>query len=511
MFLLALPLVFPSPTSAQDLFTDGFETGEITDKWTYLSGSWNRELFDGSTWARVASGAASDNEIQAGNSTWIDYKFNLDIFKIEGEDINLFFRIQSPRYLNLPGHNLPVSYGLHLKHNRIALQKFTESTGSELQVVTNDVPFLNSTLKHLTINLVGNNIKVFIDSSINPTIDYTDNDEPFLNGGIAIGSITGSAAQNVRFDNVVVTELPDEEEEPLPILTVPDLKQYSLPWKNKTYDHKNASIEKFGCALTAASMVLQYHGHNITPDVLNNWLKNQPDGYLKNGLVNWLAISRYTKENYSPSSRTLEYKRLDPTNENLDNELNNDRPAILKEPGHFVVATGKTIDGYLINDPGYSDRTDLVPYENSFLKINSYTPTDSDLSYMMFVTDPDINLELLNSSGSAILVDSYIEDPITNLLNPDKKSGNPVKIYLFEKPETGKYTLKATGQKGKYNLESYLYNLDGKVVKNKYEGRLKGDDVDTFNINYENRKKKSNFWYWHKFFSEFFENYPQYD
>lgn len=505
--LIFFILIFPSTTFAQTiLFTDDFEIGSISDKWTVVAGSWSNEDFSESIWARVSSESLSDNEIGSGNSSWINYIFDLDIFKIEGEDINLFFRTQDSRYLNLPSHNLPVSYGLHLQHNRMALQKFTVSTGAELQVV-DGIPFLNSTLKHINIKLQGNNIKIFVDNSINPIIDYTDNDQPFLTGGIAIGSITGAAGQNVRFDNVVVTELSDEpEDDLLPVLTVPDLKQYSLPWKNKIYDHKNASIEKFGCALTSAAMVLQYHGHNIMPDALNIWLKNQPDGYLRNGLLNWLAVSRYTKDNYSPTSRTLEYKRLEATNENLDNELNNDRPAILKEPGHFVVATGKTTDSYLINDPGYSDRTDLLSYENNFLKINSFTPTDSDLSYMMFVTDPDIDLEIASSSGLILPIDSFIEDPITNLLNPDKKSGNPIKVYLFEKPTAGKYVLKATGPKGNYYIDSYLYNIDGKVTKNNYEGKLNKNDTDTFNINYENKKKKSNFWFWHKYFSHFWND-----
>ena len=92
------------------------------------------------------------------------------------------------------------------------------------------------------------------------------------------------------------------------------------------------------------------------------------------------------KNNDSPSSPTLEYKRLSATENNLDNELNNNRPAILKEEGHFVVATGKLFNGvYAINDPGYADRNDLTSYGNSFLAINSYSPTHSDLSYMMFV------------------------------------------------------------------------------------------------------------------------------
>lgn len=266
-FLLLLSLTFPSKTYAQNLFSDDFETGEITDKWTYISGTWTREIFNSTTWARVNSGSGSDNEIQAGNLLWMNYNFNLDIFKIEGEDINLFFRIQNARYLGLFDHDLPVSYGLHLKHNRIALQKFTPNTGAELQVVTNNVPFLNSTLKHLTIRLESNNIKVFIDNSATPIIDYTDNDQPFLNGGIAIGSITGSAPQNVRYDNVVVSELltgtaepsasptPTLEPSPVPTATasatpIATTGPFELPFSypnrlnSTTQEFKNAFYDK---------------------------------------------------------------------------------------------------------------------------------------------------------------------------------------------------------------------------------------------------------------------------
>lgn len=275
----------------------------------------------------------------------------------------------------------------------------------------------------------------------------------------------------------------------IPVLSVPSLKQYSVPWKNKIYAHTKNTIHELGCALTSATMILQYHGHIVLPDALNNWLKNQNDGYIRNGLINWLAVSRYTKIHDSTNSPTLEYKRLKPTNDNLDNELNNNRPAILKENGHFVVATGKTNETYLINDPGYSNRNTLEPYGNTYLAINSYTPTHSDLSYMMFVVDSDINVEILDSSGSAIPVQSYIDEPIKNLLKPNAKNGESVKTVLFEKPINGKYTLKVSGAKGNYQLDSYLYDTNGKLTKNKFEGSIKGNDIDTFNISFEGKMK----------------------
>lgn len=87
----------------------------------------------------------------------------------------------------------------------------------------------------------------------------------------------------------------------------------------------------------------------------------------------------------------------------------------------IVVATGKLASTYTINDPGYSNRNTLDSYANSFSEINSYIPSHSDLSYIMFVTNPNINLQLITSSGLVAPTDSFIEDPITNLLNSKKK------------------------------------------------------------------------------------------
>ena len=549
LILVVLPLILPTIIHAQNIFEDDFETGEISDKWPYISGNWTKESFNNSTWSRVSSGGFTDNQLEIDNNLWTDYIFKVDIFKIEGEDINLFFRTQGSRYLNLPGHNLPIGYGLHMQHNRIALQKFTSTSGTELHVVTENVPFLNTTLKHVEIKLTNNNIKIFFDNSNSPIIDYTDADNPFLNGGVSIGSITGSSSQNVRFDNIVISELSTETAAPSPtptesatpsaspsaspttsptattsamptatpiVLNVPNLKQYSLPWKNKLYAFTQKTIHEFGCALTSAAMILQYHGHNINPDKLNDWLKNEPDGYIRNGLINWLAITRYTKLHDTANSPSLEFKRLLPTNENLTNELTNNRPAILKENGHFVVAKSILGNTFGINDPGYSNRNDLTPYNNSFLAINSFTPSHTDLSYMMFVVNPNINLKLFDNNNNPVDSQEFIEDPINNLIKPNQKSGSPVKILILSKPQNGKYTLKLTGNKGKYNLDSYLYDVNGKVTTNKFEGKLNSNDTDKFTINFEGRKsikdkdKKSDFKFWFKdifdFFKYFYKN-----
>jgi hypothetical protein len=55
------------------------------------------------------------------------------------------------------------------------------------------------------------------------------------------------------------------------------------------------------------------NGKELNPDTLNNWLITQKDGYIGNGMVNWLALSRLSKQAISINNITefdaLEYNR----------------------------------------------------------------------------------------------------------------------------------------------------------------------------------------------------------
>ncbi|WKZ25905.1 MAG: C39 family peptidase [bacterium] len=321
-------------------------------------------------------------------------------------------------------------------------------------------------------------------------LPYTNCCSAVSTSGNYIYILGGHNGQNYT-RNVLFNSSPTPLPTPIiPIMQVTNLKQYTGGWENDWYDHISGTIKQYGCALTSAVMVLQYHGHSISPDTLNDWLKTQSDGYIRNGLINWLAVSRYTKLNDSSSSPTLEYKRYTPTQENLDNELTNNRPAILKQPGHFVVATGKMHDGiYTINDPGYENRSDLSPYGNYSLAINSYTPTHSDLSYIMFTVDQHINLELLDSHGNPVESQSFIEEPINDLENTSNTSGEVLKVLIFEKPKGSSYTLNVSGASGSYELDSYMYSIDGNVTMNKFSGSLMGGDTDIYNIKFNSKSK----------------------
>ena len=501
-FIYLISLLFPFRSYAAIIslpYSDDFEDGNIFDNWSYISGTWNLEPFNGSTWLGLHTGSVSDNEIQIGDTNLTNYEFEVDVHKIEGEDLNFFFRIQPERFTNLPGHNIPTGYGLHMKHLRFALQKFTTTSGVEIPTAIVSESFLNNTIKNIKVRVEENTIKVFTENSNVPIINYTDNDNPFLSGGVALASITGGAGADFHFDNFLIesttpTPTPTPTTTPLP---VPDLKQYSLPWKNQVYDRAmswsdNPSIERWGCALTSASMILKFWGHGdyANPDLLNNWLRTQPDGYIGDGYLNWLAVTRFSLIHSTPTTPALEFRRIENTNDNLDNELASGRPAILKVPGHFFVATGKTPDSYSLNDPAHNDRPTLASYENSFTALNTFTPTYTDLSYLLLTINPAFNLKIFDKNGDEILVNPYIEDPLSDDLEESSSSAKPLKIYLLPKPVEGQYIIEVSNSKGPYQLSTYIYDKDGEVDVKKKNGRLnKNNSKDKISLKVSSKKK----------------------
>ena len=266
-------------------------------------------------------------------------------------------------------------------------------------------------------------------------------------------------------------------------LDVPDIKQYSPPWNDDVYDgatswSANPTIERWGCALTSASMVLKYFNHNINPDDLNNWLNSQPDGYLRSGLLNWLAVSRYTRINQGADSPILEYRRFGSDQTILENELTAGNPGILKLPGHFVVAKGKIGSDFDINDPA-TTRNLLSSYGESYLALNRYRATSTDLSYIMFAIDSDITLQLFDSEGNPVDGAYFLDEPLVDDIDGNQTSGEELRIFLLPTPTQEIYTLKATGS-GTYQLDSYLYGLEGNVRTDSFNGILQEGQTDGF-------------------------------
>ncbi len=316
IFLSLLIVVsFPKALSAQTmLFSDNFEE-DISSQWNVVKGNWSIQNIQSSNrFGLILSGASSTAEAQVGSDSWNNYEFSVDMLPIQGWDRNLFFRVGSERS-RISNLDLPSGYALHMSPNWIDLQKWTPGLVSNPDILRVPVSWSNNTVRHFRIIVNNNNIKLFSynqnDSpTTSPIIDYTDNSaSPFLSGKIALVITTGAVfPSEVWFDNVVINSTPIEN--PLPNLNVAYISQSDPLWASDIYDLANKwsvypYISRWGCALTSASMILNYHGFNTNPKNLNEWLKSQPDGYLTNGLLNWLAISRFSNLNKTINAPAL--------------------------------------------------------------------------------------------------------------------------------------------------------------------------------------------------------------
>lgn len=284
-----------------------------------------------------------------------------------------------------------------------------------------------------------------------------------------------------------------------PDLQVPLLKQTDSPWADDLYDSANLwtsdpSFYRWGCAVTSAAMVFNYYGLNqmedgssLDPGSLNEWLKSQSDGYIGNGNTNWLALSRLSKrisDFNGVSFNALEFSRTVASDHDIvKNEIDNEIPSILKVPEHFVVAKGYTDDNILINDP-YYERDDLTAYENTFQNISTFTPSNTDLSYLMLIVNDDVSIKVFDGDNNEV-GDLIIEEPIADPAGEITSNTEPLKIVYVAKPSSGKYRIEISADgKTNYILDAYLYDEEGNVKQFSFDDSIH-KETDTYHIDFD--------------------------
>lgn len=500
---------------AQDfLFLDTFDTYREIWEEHATNGEWridNGEYYGSS----VNYQPIQPSYTVAGNPNWQNYTFR---FRIKGElgvDKAVSFRIdENGRYYGL---NIISSYSG--KGNIVQLGKALKIGKPEGELLR-EVPFPNIVGNWYDVRIdvlnISNSVSIKIYLSNNLLLEYEDSDNPIFHGSIGLFIWPGGAGSPnsdgylttaTRYDDIIVTHygeilsIPDNNIN----LLVPNIKQNFFLWKDNVYDNATVwsptkpFIQTWGCALTSTVMVLRYHNHNIWPDSLNSWLNIQSDGFFRNGLLNWLAISRFTKNNKLKINEkitlpTLEYlKNKTPINENLVTELENNQPPIAKVPGHFVVITGKSNSDFTVNDPITDIRTLLSEVEQvygNYTTINSYIPTSSDLSYILLITNKDSDLKIRYPDKSEVSQDYFsLEEPI-KVINTDQQPNLPIlKVFMLPKPQEGNYKVEILNSDNPYFLDSYLYNLDGEITSSSFERITPGKTPDIFNIVYSKSPK----------------------
>jgi hypothetical protein len=273
--------------------------------------------------------------------------------------------------------------------------------------------------------------------------------------------ITGGVTfSNFYVDNVSISDFT------IPPPTFPYLSQEDPLWASLEYDSASAwagidksGIERWGCALTSAAMMLQEYGvkdlsgNEMKPDFLNTWLKGQSDGYIGPGYVNWLAIARYAKGK-ATDGKSLEFTRsYDPSAMEL--------PAILGLPGHFVVAHGEDATTWKINDPADETKTTLAK-TTAIRSINRFTLSSTDLSYMLFSVNSGVSATLYRESGEEVDIDwsdEYLSDDV------EGTASSTVQVGMLAKPPSGKYRLEVTRPNDQdSDVKIYLYDKLGSTT-----------------------------------------------
>lgn len=421
-----------------------------------------------------------------------EYTLEFDITLKSGVDRHVYYRVEPSTHFNRVLHFTPDGYSI--------FQEPGLNVGSYRG-------YLTGIRYHYKVVVLQNNIKIYESSEINPipvlTSDYNYS-VPMPPGMVGLGSSPGSASSTETwFDNFKISTVDQG-------LPVPLLKQTDPLWAGDLYDSadtwstRGQTIGDFGCALTSAVMVFKYSGldkmpdgSDLTPGSVNEWLNNDQYGYVGEGYVNWLELVKLSKL-AAPINGVdfdeLDYSRTENKNDALlSSTLTNEIPVILREPGHFVVAKGYDEDNstYHINDPYYSIKELSDPkYNNDYIRLGTFTPSNSDSSYMMFVGDPNLNIELFDSNNNPV-GSSYIEEPIIDQSDDSTSSAKPIKIYYFEKPEGGDYHLNITSSGGAYLLDQYFYDVDSDAKKITVSGEILNGNVDTYNINFDKNDSES--------------------
>lgn len=421
------------------------------------------------------------------DNSWQNYTYEFDFMPITGVDRNISFGFE----------DLNNWYEIHFQEKVLNLIRLKD--GQVVLRLQKNFTLLNGQKYHFKIVFNQGQIAIWIDDMLVYEIDdWTYNGNT---GKIGIKAGTGAAYPTiVQFDNILVTPIEDIPQSSEKILDVPLFKQSNLDWAEDIYDSasswsKKPTIKRWGCALTSLAMILRYYqidqlpnGEQLNPASLNKWLRNQPDGYVGQGNLNWLAATRLTRlVSETLGTPKLEYARIEsPTIEDVINEIGQDRPVILNIEGHFLVGKGYPQDksDLLINDPAYKYNL-FSQHQTELLSTRNFYPSHTDLSYILLVFPSYLKVNLKHVDGSSIeklqTFTEVVKDPFdeTNQTTP-----NYTKIELA-KPETGNFTIEVSQDNfQKFDIEIYTYDQEANPTLLHQSG-LAGSQPITFSLSYQ--------------------------
>lgn len=367
-------------------------------------------------------------------------------------------------------------YGLKILDNKIEIQKVIDGKSSPGFSSSYTYPFKADEWHHFDIQVQEEKIILLIDGI--EVFDVSDSTPILGNSNIALQASVGSISSSFSyFDNVLVTKLDAG-------INVPSFKQNDPEWGSHIYDtadqwSETPTIARYGCATTSMAMILNSHGINkisdsieLNPDSLNNWLNEQEDGYVGEGLINWYAVTRLTNElNKRYGTYKLEYSKI--TKDALHaatQEIEAKRPVILQIDGHFLVANEVLNEGSDLGilDP-YYNYSQFSEHKTELLSTRQFIPSNTDLSNIVIYHDPHLSVTITDSEGNSVSTTTTTEYIIPR--EGDARATAKLDETTVQKPITDTYSIAVSQDNfGPYSYEVFNYTTEGEVTIAKVSG-----------------------------------------
>jgi hypothetical protein len=168
---------------------------------------------------------------------------------------------------------------------------------------------------------------------------------PSISSGLRAAMVAGAIALGILGAPVVAAA--DNS------ITIPTMSQQDGAWAASPLGSSaTETVGSAGCAITAVTMMLRHYGVDTDPGTFNGWL-TASGGYAYDDQLIWGAVTTYS------GGRVAFSGWFGPDLGLIQRELDAGRPVVaevqLSGNQHFVLLTGYSSGGFVINDPWFGD------------------------------------------------------------------------------------------------------------------------------------------------------------
>ena len=452
LFLIISHLFFTTRVFAGEYFFE--EDFETLEQWDLLNGNWDYwSIEEGGVKARIST-PYKVSVLVPNDQIWGDTKeFEVSFLFRPLDTVDKTFTVGMTE-------DALSFYDFHFVNNQLIVEDVRDG----VSIHSTRIPFQLEVDRDYLVRII---------FSIEGIILVIDGEEIFMTGHnwpelriegkFSLRAGTGSRYPSATYFSDIKIKSLDK-----PIFTY--FRQDDELWADEFYDHADLwsdypSIKNWGCALTSAAMILRFYGHDqlpngeeLNPQTLNSWLREEADGYLGDGLLNWLAISRLSRVlSETNTAPKLEFTYFSGTESELEerllDELAQQHPQIVHVYGHFFVISDYDND-FLVKDP-ISDINYLAAMDQKIESLRIFTPSYTDLSYLLLVLPKDLEFSI---EGFNLL------EVQENIVFDEESLGDNYKLFYYQQPENMSFNLFFNDFELLEEAKLFLYQKDGSLT-----------------------------------------------